>query len=453
MFGAYGSRNTAAFQVILDDGEPADSDSSEPGADQGPVLLFHVIYASPSLDNTNHKIVFRNLMGVFIDYATVGVENDTPLLGHNVMVGSDNPGIQYQGSWFRNSSTLTHKGGISRRPFGNSTAQTGSKPPSSFQFQFYGTFISVIGVSPVTDCQSFWTFDGQGHIGEHRGALAANISFEWFSMNSALPENHTLTFNGIDGALFTLDYINYMPSTSTLETQPSSTNIPGSMSSSPAATQTTTKRRLSNAGIAGAVIGATAGLAATLLVLIILMHIKRRVKWARMESIKQVDPYPIPELPPSDMTEHKSFIPGVSIGEAREGSIEAHYALPNCSDGIEHHSTFQRIMGVITRRNGPACGKPASPQAHEMLMDHTVEPFRSFSYPVGQSILRAHHKPSVSDAHNSPTINQRIQVIEAQDVGEDVDDATSMTATVVAQDGDTRSHAEHLQHLMAEIQR
>ncbi|KAG6906292.1 hypothetical protein DXG01_014723 [Tephrocybe rancida] len=69
------------------------------------------------------------------------------------------------------------------------------------------------------------------------------------------------------------------------------------------------------------------------------------------------------------------------------------------------------------------------------------------------SDLMVHHKTSVPDAHIVPAINGHIQVIEAQDVGEDAEDATSMTATVVVQEGDARSRAEHLRHLMAEIQR
>ncbi|KAG6906330.1 hypothetical protein DXG01_014459 [Tephrocybe rancida] len=167
------------------------------------------------------------------------------------------------------------------------------------------------------------------------------------------------------------------------------------------------------------------------------MHVKRRVKQAGMESIEQVNPYPIPELPPSDMIKHKSSIPGASIDHAREDSIEAHYVSPNSSDGVEHRSTFERIMRAITRRNGLA----------------RIEPFRSIVYQVRQRVLMAYHKPSVPDAQGVPTINQRIQVNEAQDVGEGADDATGMTATVVAQEGDARSRAEHLRRLMAEIQR
>ncbi|KAG6914208.1 hypothetical protein DXG01_001764, partial [Tephrocybe rancida] len=91
--------------------------------------------------------------------------------------------------------------------------------------------------------------------------------------------------------------------------------------------------------------------------------------------------------------------------------------------------------------------------AHEVLMDHTVEPFRSFSYRVRQSGLMVHQKSSVPGAQGDPTVNQHIRVIGAQDVEEHADDATSMTATVVAQEGDARSRAEHLRQLMAEIQR
>ncbi|KAG6914382.1 hypothetical protein DXG01_000665 [Tephrocybe rancida] len=309
-----------------------------------------------------------------------------------------------------------------------------------FRFQFYGTFISVVGVSPVRHCQSTWTIDGQNHTIQHLGNVEVNTYFEWLSMNFAFPGDHTLEFTGSGGELFTLDYIMYTPSKSTLETQPNGANVPGSTRLSPTVVPTkvsTTTQRLSKAEITSVVIGATAGLAATLLVLILLIRVKRRTKEAKKQSIEQVNPYPITELPPSDMIKHKSSIPGASVDQAREDSIEVHYVLPNSSDGVEHRSTFQRILGAITRRNS---------------LVH-VEPFRSISYRVRQSDLMAHHKPSVPDIHSVPTIEQRIPVIEEQDIEENADDATSMTATVVAQEGDTRSRVEHLWRLMAEIQR
>ncbi|KAG6916769.1 hypothetical protein DXG01_005465 [Tephrocybe rancida] len=440
MFGGYGFKDTT-FQVILDDGEPA---VVTPG-DNG-VPVYHVFYASPLLENAMHRITFRNLSeNGLIDYAIVGVENDTPLMGHNVIVGSDEAGIQYKGPWSRNSSTLRGVDGAFQRPFGNSTAQTGPKD-ASFRFQYHGTFISVVGVSPVKDCDSLWIFDDQPHSIRHVANMGQpDTYFEWFSMNSVFPGNHTLAFAGITGGLLTLDYIIYMPSTSTLEIHPNGTNVPGSGTSwRPTVTPTTistTKKRLSNTGITGVVIAATAVSAATLLVLILLMRMKRLAMLARMKSIKQVEPYPMPELPLSDIVQHKSSTPGVSTGQAREGSIEAHYAMPDSSDAPSNGfwEGVHTVTGLLV--------------VHEVLMDHTVEPFRSISYRVRQSYLMVRHKPSIPEAHGVPIINQRIQVIEAQDVGEGADDATSTTVRVVAQEGDARSRAEHLRRLMAEIQR
>ncbi|KAG6906294.1 hypothetical protein DXG01_014725, partial [Tephrocybe rancida] len=404
LFGRFGSSLGGTFQVVLDNGEPADVFFADP------FIILQVFYTSPLLDNAMHNVVFRKFDPVVIDYAIVQVENDTPLLGHNVIVGSGDPGIQYHGSWFTNSSTL--RGGFERqRPFGNSTVQT-SASDSSFRFQFYGTFISVVGISPITDCKSVWIFDGQDRTIQHAGDIGSpNTNFEWISMNFAFAGNHTLEFSRVSTGLFTLDYIIYTPSTRTPETQTNGTNVAGSTSLRPTLTPTTisistTTHRLSNAGIAGVVIGATAGLAAILLVLI-LMCIKRRAKQAGMESIEQVS-----ELAPSDMIEHKSSISGVSIDQTRENNIEACYILPNSLDGVEHRSAFRRIVGAITHPN------------------------------------RLAH-----DAHIVPAINEHIQVIQAQDAGEDADDATSMTATVVVQEGDARSRAEHLRRLMAEIQR
>ncbi|KAG6918722.1 hypothetical protein DXG01_012207 [Tephrocybe rancida] len=292
MYGGPNNPPNGSFQAIIDDMDPASVSFAD--AAFADVYLF---YASSLLDNTLHKIVFRNFPEVHIDFALVGVENNTPLLEHSVIVGSDDPSIQYQGAWSRNSSTL-RIGNSTRTPFGNSTAQN-SDGNASFQFQFYGTFVSVVGVSPDKPFRTVWSFDGQIHAVEHLAEF--NTRFEWFSKSSAFPENHTLEFQGTDdvAVLFTLEYIIYTPSRSTLESQANDTVIvPGSISSpsaggsnptvtvTPASVSITT-HRLSSAGITGVVIGAVAGVSAALLVLILVVRMKRQAKFAKVGSIEQ----------------------------------------------------------------------------------------------------------------------------------------------------------------------
>ncbi|KAG6907360.1 hypothetical protein DXG01_009213 [Tephrocybe rancida] len=445
----YGSKVIGEIQVVVDDKEPANITQAA-----GSLLELDVFYASPLLDNAMHKVVFINVFEMSIDYALVGVEKNTPLLEHNIIVGSDDPDIQYKGTWSKNSTSIEDSfGSLSRRPFGNSTAQTGSTN-SSFLFQFYGTFVSVVGAAPVENCTAMWIFDDGTTSIDYLGQ--DNTLFEWFSTDSIFLGNHTLGFQGISSptgnAMFTLEYIIYTPSRSTLDAVPNGTIIPGSASSSstgsnPSVTPTkpsATLHRLSNAGITGVAIGAVAGVAATFLVLIIFLRMKRRTtRIGRIEqdvsirtaNFRPVDPYPEPEVLPDDIIQHKSSIPRITVGQAN--TIETHYILPTDTlGGIEHRSLFQRIMGAVTRRSRLT----------------RVEPYRGLSYWVHQSDLTVQHKPPLSDTHNVITINQPIR--ETRDRVQDEDDNTTVTGTetVVAQEGDTMSRAEHLRRLILEFQ-
>ncbi|KAG6905780.1 hypothetical protein DXG01_000788 [Tephrocybe rancida] len=138
---------------------------------------------------------------------------------------------------------------------------------------------------------------------------------------------------------------------------------------------------------------------------------------------------------PDDITQHKSSVPGAIVNEA-ENTVEAHYILStgSASGGIERRTVFQQIMDVVARRNGVS----------------GIEPFRGLSYRIRRSELMVQHKPPVIDVRSVPAITQPIR--ESRDEGENADDNTSITATVVAQEGDSLSRAEHLRRLMVEIQ-
>ncbi|KAG6917698.1 hypothetical protein DXG01_001468 [Tephrocybe rancida] len=133
-YGQQEDTTSNSFQVVVDDGEPANVTFTASTAQ------LYVFYASHFLENSLHKVVFISLPRITIDYALVGVEDSTPLLGHNVIVGSNDPAIKYRGAWFKNSSVLLDStSSFSRTPFGNSTAQTTDKS-DSFEFEFYGRF-------------------------------------------------------------------------------------------------------------------------------------------------------------------------------------------------------------------------------------------------------------------------------------------------------------------------
>ncbi|KAG6917697.1 hypothetical protein DXG01_001467 [Tephrocybe rancida] len=431
----YGTFLNGHLQVVVDDKEPANITHAK-----GSLLDLDVFYASPLLDNAMHKVIFRNVIATKIDYALVGVEKDTPLLEHKIIVGSDDPDIQYQGPWSRNATSIRDfTNGLHRRPFGNSTAQTNSNVTTTFQFQFYGTSISVVGAASLKDCATLWIFDGLetviGHVGQDK------TRFEWFSRNSILLSSHTLEFGGISSpdldvtVTFTLEYIIYTPSRSTLDAPPNGMGSPGSTSSSSTGSNPTitpikppTAHRLSAVGITSVVIGAVAGVAAVFLVLIIFVQMKRR--GTKIGSIEQV---PVHEILPDNIIQHKSSIPRITVGQAN--TIEMHYILPiDASGGIEHRGLVQRIMGAITRRSGLT----------------RAEPYRGFSHWVRLSDLMVQHKPPLSDTHNVSAINQPIR--EARNGAQDEDDNTIVTGTetVVAQEGDAMSRAEHLRRLIVE---
>ncbi|KAG6917692.1 hypothetical protein DXG01_001462 [Tephrocybe rancida] len=93
-------------------------------------------------------------------------------------------------------------------------------------------------------------------------------------------------------------------------------------------------------------------------------------------------------------------------------------------------------MGAVTRHSGLT----------------RVEPYRGFSYWVRQSDLMVQHKPSLSDTRNVLAINQLNRETRARAQDQDDDTIVTGTETVVAQEGDAMSRAEHLRRLILEFQ-
>ncbi len=98
-------------------------------------------YMSPPLEEGNHTITLTEMDGTDVDYALVGVHNQTTVLGKDILVDSGNDNIVWVGHWQTNTSTLTHTNDfhIINHPLGNSTKDS-ITVGDSFSFQFTGQF-------------------------------------------------------------------------------------------------------------------------------------------------------------------------------------------------------------------------------------------------------------------------------------------------------------------------
>jgi len=95
-------------------------------------------YQSPILSEGQHVIKVDGVDGTAIDYATITVGQNTPLLGKKVIVDSDDPFVHYSGSWTRNTDRFfPGHPNIAGLPFRNSTHRSNT-PGDTITFRFTG---------------------------------------------------------------------------------------------------------------------------------------------------------------------------------------------------------------------------------------------------------------------------------------------------------------------------
>ncbi len=97
-------------------------------------------FLSPTLEEGNHTITLTGMDGTDVDYALVGVGNQTTVIGKDVLVDSPSDSIIWVGDWQTNTSTLLTDitvPYIVHRPLGNSTKDSRTVG-DSFSFQFTG---------------------------------------------------------------------------------------------------------------------------------------------------------------------------------------------------------------------------------------------------------------------------------------------------------------------------
>ncbi|KAG6810397.1 hypothetical protein H0H92_012059 [Tricholoma furcatifolium] len=181
-------------------------------------------YQSPSLPDTNeHNVTFYDFPTLLIDYALVTPGKDTLLTGQTLLVDDADASIVYNGNWTRSYAVINGVNSTSRNPVGGSTLQTEDEAASA-TFQFAGTSLSVFGVSPSQDSVVMdFTLDGNLTKSNIYNGTVVDPNFLWFSQNNLFAGNHTLSMKFASNSPtrnFTIDYITYAPSFSTLATQP-----------------------------------------------------------------------------------------------------------------------------------------------------------------------------------------------------------------------------------------
>ncbi|KAG6917186.1 hypothetical protein DXG01_003529 [Tephrocybe rancida] len=432
-------RDSTAYYVSVDGKERTSVTYDEPRFPAGP------IYTSPLLADSNHNITFFGFPKALVDYATVGIGKDTPLLGTSLIVDEIDTSITYTGQWSRNASIISYNGSGSRLPVGNTTSQTNVSQSSAtlhfsggYSIQFaiaialnchkplVGTSVSLVGVPPSSADVNI-TFNLDSHATSPSWANdpdPANSHFELFSATSLDSGDHILVMEFVHGSGVAIDYFIYTPSFSSLSA--SNGSVQGTASPSSATGDSHQTHRPSHTIVIGAVLGAIGGA----VTLVLWLYLLARWKGRQTAKHRLADPYILPNAGHHEIsTQHKSSLHGGIPVRA----THTHYIVSATDTlNIESRSPIQRLGAIIFRRD-----------AHRP----TVEPFRGVSFSIQDSLSAPQQKPQVSDT--------LLAVARIQQESQEDEDAISIDATVVAPDNSQEgiSRVEHLRQLMVEIQR
>ncbi|KAK0501870.1 hypothetical protein EDD18DRAFT_1279600 [Armillaria luteobubalina] len=249
-------------------------------------------FLSPTLEEGNHTITLTGIDGTDVDYALVGVGNQTTVIGKDILVDSRSDSIVWVGDWQTNTSTLLTDitvPYIVHRPLGNSTKDSRTVG-DSFSFQFTGTNVSVFGIqrnSIVGVISADFSVDGGkatnfSTISARSGNDLANTVF--YSSPILHSGVHTLVMNitAVTGdQSLKLDYItysdqgstNYQSSLPSSSASASGSSMPSGTRTSDSASKTTNSKR---SGIVGGVVGG--GIVLLLMIAGILFWWRRKIR-------------------------------------------------------------------------------------------------------------------------------------------------------------------------------
>ncbi|KAG6836804.1 hypothetical protein H0H93_003050 [Arthromyces matolae] len=198
-------------------------------------------YQSPILPDTNdtHTITFDDFPTMLIDYAVVSAGSKTILTGQTLLVDNTDPAIAYQGDWRTSTAIVAAANATSRAPVGGSICETtDGKASAVFQFvgiaidriswinadALTGTSVAVYGVSPTQEGVVMdYYLDGTVFKSRQYNASILDPNFLWFEKDDLDPMNHTLIMTFAIETIaknFTLDFITYKPSFTTLADKP-----------------------------------------------------------------------------------------------------------------------------------------------------------------------------------------------------------------------------------------
>ncbi|KAK0215126.1 hypothetical protein IW262DRAFT_1278558 [Armillaria fumosa] len=234
------------FSVYIDD-----ADAYVASYPSSPTREYLQWYTSPTLEEGNHTITLTDMDWSDVDYALIGVGNQTTAPGKDILVDDTSDNIVWTGDWQTNTSTLIRINdfAIVNHPLGSSTKDSTTEG-DSFSFQFTGTNVSVFGIqrnSVVGVIYADFSVDGEkiSTFSVTSARSGNDLANTLFFSSPILPHGiHTLAMNitrvAGDQSL-KLDYITYscqesdsnhmaLPSSSSVS--PSRSNLPSGPPSS-----------------------------------------------------------------------------------------------------------------------------------------------------------------------------------------------------------------------------
>ncbi|KAF8869286.1 hypothetical protein BD779DRAFT_762674 [Infundibulicybe gibba] len=284
------TKQSQNITVTIDGGNPYNTSYNDPHPQN-----YLQWYQSPILPDGTHKLTLDGIAGTSVDFAVISAGPKTPLdSNQKVIVDDDSPEIQYSGKWTRNMDPFVCSENPNGFPFHNGTHQSVLAGDVA-SFRFAGTTVAVFGIFSWTNTGSLavtYTLDGSLVVNtysvtpatpEFINGLRQHQNYLLFSNDGLSAGNHTLVINvtQVNGLVFSMDYITYTPSFSSLDLKPDLTQSLPSPSSKPSS--------VDKGPPVGAIIGAIVGALVLICAVLVLFIISRRRRKENLPS-KVVSP-------------------------------------------------------------------------------------------------------------------------------------------------------------------